>query len=232
MSVLTANDAVVAASTARADQHTENISHDRSFPATAVAAMASKTVYARQFIGVMRGESREDERQVLAKPSKGGRVKIIRAEDDNGISLLEFPTTENARRTERPWNGRAASATRSGRPSEMAKRPLSPQEVLDAARLAVPALGMATVYRNFKLLVAEGAVRDDHAAGRGSALRNAESAHHHHFQCTTCSRVYDVPGCPGNLRRLAPRGFRVDHHDVTLYGRCSDCGKAQLRAAG
>ncbi len=29
---------------------------------------------------------------------------------------------------------------------------------------------------------------------------------------------------------LAPRGFQVEHHDVTLYGRCSDCGKREARA--
>ena len=99
------------------------------------------------------------------------------------------------------------------------------------ARAAVPALGMATVYRNLKLLVAEGAVQVITLPGESPRYEMRESAHHHHFQCTTCRRVYDVPGCPGNLRRLAPRGFRVDHHDVTLYGRCSDCGTREARAA-
>jgi len=112
-----------------------------------------------------------------------------------------------------------------------AKRPLSPQEVLEGARVAVPALGMATVYRNLKLLVAEGAAQVISLPGESARYEMTELAHHHHFQCTSCSRVYDIPGCPGDLRRLAPRGFRVDHHDVTLYGRCSDCGKAEARAA-
>jgi Fur family ferric uptake transcriptional regulator len=114
---------------------------------------------------------------------------------------------------------------------EAATRPLSPSEVLEAARLKVRALGIATVYRNLKLLVAEGTVRSVSLPGEAARYEMRELAHHHHFQCTICTRVYDVPGCPGNLRRLAPRGFRVDHHDLTLYGRCPDCGKAQLRAA-
>jgi len=112
-----------------------------------------------------------------------------------------------------------------------AKRPLSPPEVLEGARVAVPALGMATVYRNLKLLVAEGAAQVISLPGESARYEMKELAHHHHFQCRSCSRVYDIPGCPGDLRRLAPRGFRVDHHDVTLYGRCSDCGKAEARAA-
>jgi Fur family transcriptional regulator, ferric uptake regulator len=114
---------------------------------------------------------------------------------------------------------------------QIAERPLSTGEVLEGARASVPALGVATVYRNLKLLVAEGTVQVITLPGDSPRYEMRESAHHHHFQCTTCRRVYDVPGCPGNLRRLAPRGFRVDHHDVTLYGRCSDCGKHQGRAA-
>ena len=102
-------------------------------------------------------------------------------------------------------------------------RPLSPEEVLRHARANVGALGIATVYRNLKLLLDEGAIQSVTLPGESPRYELSESAHHHHFQCTTCRRVYDVPGCPGNMRRLAPRGFTVEHHDLTLYGRCSDC---------
>ena len=135
----------------------------------------------------------------------------------------------------RPPQGPAERATRQRDAIKAviraAKRPLSPQEILDGARAAVRALGMATVYRNLKRLVAEGAVQVITLPGEIPRYEVTEAAHHHHFQCTTCRRVYDVPGCPGNLRRLAPRGFRVEHHDVTLYGRCSDCGEREARAA-
>ena len=110
-------------------------------------------------------------------------------------------------------------------------RPLSPAEVLDAARFAVRALGLATVYRTLKLLVAEGAVQVITLPGDRPRYEMAESVHHHHFQCNACLRVYDVLGCPGNLRRLAPRGFTVEHHDLTLYGRCRECAKRETRAA-
>ncbi|MFN8961389.1 MAG: transcriptional repressor, partial [Betaproteobacteria bacterium] len=43
------------------------------------------------------------------------------------------------------------------------------------------------------------------------------------FQCRQCQRVFDVHGCPGNLSRLAPKGFVVEDHDLTLYGRCMSC---------
>lgn len=107
-----------------------------------------------------------------------------------------------------------------------ARRPLSPAEVLEHARASVKGLGLATVYRTLKLLMDEGSIQAINLPGESARYEPAESAHHHHFQCSTCHRVYDIAGCPGDLRRLAPRGFRVERHDVTLYGRCSDCGKA------
>ena len=114
---------------------------------------------------------------------------------------------------------------------ESDERPLDPTEVLERARKSVNSLGLATVYRNLKVLVSEGVLRAVSLPGDSPRYEMAHSPHHHHFQCTSCSRVFDVPGCPGNLRHLAPRGFRVDHHDVTLYGCCSDCGKREARAA-
>lgn len=103
-------------------------------------------------------------------------------------------------------------------------RPLSPMEVHEAARSAVHALGLATVYRTLKLLVDEGVLRMINLPGESARYEVAESGHHHHFQCNTCRRVYDVSGCPGDMRRLAPRGFKIEAHDLTFYGRCSDCG--------
>jgi Fur family ferric uptake transcriptional regulator len=39
--------------------------------------------------------------------------------------------------------------------------------------------------------------------------------------------VFDVHACPGDLSRLAPPGFTVEDHDLTLYGRCRECAPAR-----
>jgi len=106
-----------------------------------------------------------------------------------------------------------------------AGRPLSPAEVLAAAQQDVAGLGMATVYRNLKALVTQGVVQSIELPRDGSRYEMAEAAHdhHHHFRCEACGRVFDIEGCPGDLARLAPKGFVVDHHEVTLYGRCGEC---------
>jgi Fur family ferric uptake transcriptional regulator len=35
--------------------------------------------------------------------------------------------------------------------------------------------------------------------------------------------VFEIHGCPGDLRELTPEGFRLESHDVTLYGQCAQC---------
>lgn len=93
---------------------------------------------------------------------------------------------------------------------------------------------MATVYRNLKMLVDEGAIAVVTLPGESPRYEPAEHAHHHHFQCTQCRRVFDVHACPGDIGQLAPKGFTVEHHELTLYGRCDECAsqhKAARRAA-
>jgi Fur family transcriptional regulator, ferric uptake regulator len=114
-----------------------------------------------------------------------------------------------------------------------AERPLLPQEVLEAAQTQVPGLGIATVYRNLKTLVEDNELKLVNLPGENARFELAHPLHHphhhhHHFQCKQCQRVFDVHACPGNLAALAPAGFTVDDHDLTLYGRCKDCAPRTL----
>jgi Fur family ferric uptake transcriptional regulator len=123
---------------------------------------------------------------------------------------------------------------------------LSPQELLESAKLAVPSLNLSTVYRQIRGLQDTGQiirvelpgqpprfeiatsaeapvnVIHEHAA---NATQHADAAphHHHHFHCTACDRVYPIHACPGPMNDLAPPGFEVQHHDLTLRGRCASC---------
>ncbi len=111
-----------------------------------------------------------------------------------------------------------------------AHRPLLPHEVLQAAQVQAPRLGLATVYRNLKALVEEGELCTVELPGENPRFEIAGRQHHHHFQCLSCQRVFDVHACPGDLSRLAPPGFTVQDHELTLYGRCSDCQPAAAPA--
>jgi len=105
-----------------------------------------------------------------------------------------------------------------------AARPLLPQEVLDAARPLAPGLSIATVYRTLRLLVEKGALHLVVLPGESGRYEPAWDGHHHHFKCWRCERVFPISACPADLASIAPPGFSVERHDLTLYGRCRECG--------
>ena len=102
-------------------------------------------------------------------------------------------------------------------------RPLSPQELLEAAQSTVPQMGLATVYRTLKSLTEAGTVMVVDVPGEPQRYELAGKAHHHHFSCRLCGRMFEMDGCPGDLEQLVPRGFIMEDHEVFIYGRCRDC---------
>lgn len=110
---------------------------------------------------------------------------------------------------------------------EVADRPLRVAEILETARERVPTLGQATVYRGVKRGVEEGWLHPVEMPGSGTLYEPAGKDHHHHFECTHCHRVFEIHGCPGRgaLEKLAPRGFDVRGHDLTLFGLCAECNR-------
>ena len=104
-----------------------------------------------------------------------------------------------------------------------ADRPLSPLEVLRAARRRSPGLGIATVYRALKTFCDTGFLIAVELPGEASRFELAGKKHHHHFHCRDCGRAFDLHGCVPSVGRLAPKGFRVEDHEVVLYGRCAAC---------
>ncbi len=104
-----------------------------------------------------------------------------------------------------------------------AGHPLSPKELLELARREVESLGIATVYRNLRALEKEGWIEAVELPGESPRYEVAGKGHHHHFHCQDCDRVYEVEGCPGNLKSITPEGFELESHEFVLYGRCETC---------
>jgi Fur family transcriptional regulator, ferric uptake regulator len=104
-----------------------------------------------------------------------------------------------------------------------AGHPLSPREILESAQTRVAGLGIATVYRNIRVLQEEGEIVAVELPGEAPRYEQAGKDHHHHFHCRQCDRVYEVEGCPGNLRSVTPDGFQLENHEFVLYGLCDLC---------
>ena len=104
-----------------------------------------------------------------------------------------------------------------------AGRPLTCDEVLRYGQQIVPSLGVATVYRNVKMLAGEGWLSEVELPGGGLRYELADRPHHHHFLCNSCDQAFDVYRCPDEVEALAPDGFEVDSHELILFGRCAAC---------
>jgi Fur family ferric uptake transcriptional regulator len=106
---------------------------------------------------------------------------------------------------------------------ERSARPLSTDEVLESAKATSAGLGIATVYRSIRSLVDDGFLQVVDVPGRVPLYERAGKAHHHHFLCTNCERVYELEGCTTAIKGTLPKGFRASGHDVTIYGTCATC---------
>ena len=113
-----------------------------------------------------------------------------------------------------------------------AEGPLTTQGILERARVDIPQLGLATVYRTVALLRDDGRILEVRLPGEEPRFEPVRQRHHHHFSCTRCHRVLDLDFCPVQIPKgtLLPNGFRVQDHHLTLYGLCAACDQIGLNA--
>ena len=114
-----------------------------------------------------------------------------------------------------------------------AGRALTPSEILELAQASVASLNLSTIYRNLSALQDDERIVKVMLPGQATRFEAActdahkggahQHHHHHHFHCSACDRVYTLHGCPGPMKDLAPKGFVVNTHEVTLNGLCADC---------
>lgn len=103
------------------------------------------------------------------------------------------------------------------------KIPLGPHEALHAAQHYVPGIGIVTVYRTIKILLDEGWLVSIELPGRNPLYQRSQAPHQHYFQCRQCVTMVPVK-CPARtIKRLAPSGFQLEHHEMILYGLCTNC---------
>jgi Fur family ferric uptake transcriptional regulator len=113
-----------------------------------------------------------------------------------------------------------------------AGRPLSVHEILTIASQDQPGLGIATIYRTIKALTVEGSIHEVALAGADVRFELSDLHHHHHFHCRRCDKVFEMEGCPENLRLLTPKGFRMESHDLVITGLCASCVRKHGERAG
>ena len=106
---------------------------------------------------------------------------------------------------------------------QAADRPLSPEEILQFAQKGVPSLSLATVYRNIASLQRDGWLQSVTLPGMPARYEVAGKAHHHHFHCNACGKVYEMEGCGFEFHAKLPLGFTATEHELFLSGQCAAC---------
>ena len=113
-----------------------------------------------------------------------------------------------------------------------AGRALTPNEILSLAQATVASLNLSTIYRHLSALQDDARIVKVMLPGQAARFEAACAAdhhqathHHHHFHCSACDRVYALHGCPGSMQDLAPKGFVVQAHEITLRGLCAGCAR-------
>ena len=88
----------------------------------------------------------------------------------------------------------------------------------------LPGIGVATVYRNLRALVAEGRVVTWETS-LGSIHYDADVSDHAHFVCRHCGRISDLFIGSPLTKTVEELGYDVEEEKSILYGLCPDCAK-------
>lgn len=100
----------------------------------------------------------------------------------------------------------------------------SADELVERLRERQTPLPRASVYNSLDALVKHGLVMMADA-GPGRALYEEGGAWHHHFICTECGDVVDIPCVKGEKPCLFPESAPgiIDEAQIIFRGRCQSC---------
>lgn len=101
--------------------------------------------------------------------------------------------------------------------------PLPAHAILERAGESCPGIGSATVFRTLKQALESGEIAKVELPGLAPHYEITPAHHHHFFVCESCRRLRPLRGCVSGLSRLLPAGSRMKHHEIVVFGECSDC---------
>jgi len=106
----------------------------------------------------------------------------------------------------------------------------SAEWIYEQVKKEIPNIGLATVYRNLRLLKESGEVSEI-LTSKATSRFDGNTNQHYHFRCDRCGQVLDLdePIDTTIEAKIAKRtGLKVTHHYLELGGLCLDCQKLEL----
>jgi Fur family transcriptional regulator, peroxide stress response regulator len=103
---------------------------------------------------------------------------------------------------------------------------LTADEIYRLVKRRFPQLSLGTVYRNLRLLAAQGAVRELDF-GMAATYFETSKETHYHLICRVCGKIADaelpVEDRLVALARRASRGFQIEEPRLDFIGVCAAC---------
>ncbi len=105
-----------------------------------------------------------------------------------------------------------------------AEKPQSADMIM--ANLSDHTINLSTVYRTLEAFYDAGLISKS-TIDQTSYYYYNKKEHHHYMICLNCHKMVPIDCHLGHFNEeVAERhGFEITHHDMTLYGYCSDCQK-------
>ncbi len=105
----------------------------------------------------------------------------------------------------------------------------SPEEIFAKVKREIPAISLATVYKNIHLFVESGVLREV-SLHHGSRRVEMNEREHHHLVCSRCKAITDIDAEKLSMdlsraKKLAG-GFLVERYSVDVIGVCAGCQQA------
>lgn len=101
----------------------------------------------------------------------------------------------------------------------------SAEWIYEQVKKEMPKIGLATVYRNLRLMKEAGEVCEMHTSD-DTARFDGNTSMHYHFYCDGCGKILDLdePIDATIESRVARKtGLEVTRHHLELGGLCLDC---------
>jgi Fur family transcriptional regulator, peroxide stress response regulator len=112
----------------------------------------------------------------------------------------------------------------------------SPEVIYEKVKKKIPAISLATVYKNVRTFLGSGMLREV-SVHHGSLKVEPNEHAHHHLVCTRCKQITDldeeslgpvrIPDrIPAHIKDW-PRGFQVTRIAIDVLGICAACARKE-----
>ncbi len=102
--------------------------------------------------------------------------------------------------------------------------------IFEKVKAEFPGIGIATVYRNLKILLEQNKIfKVDVGDGLDHYDAQTEIRHDHTY-CMICGAIGDIDVVPEDtLNSFAGNEFSVESYSMVLFGRCSKCRQKEAQ---